>query len=445
LPWLPWLGLALVAGLVCAESVRIGLALGGAAALGAVGFLCATDSGIRVLAVALVASTFVTRFKFAAGGVHFRPEDFLALAGLVAVVSRTGSGNSTVRHALSHSTVRYLGLYVLWSVLGSLLFSPSALSSLKICGWLVLDLIILVVVVTAFSSEAIEDTATKCAVFAFIAAGVLYVVGTHIGFGVQLAQSTSYGTKSAYGLSYEANILGSTAAIWVFLGVTRGNTRLISDRWRTLLVATGLVALILSYTRAAVAGLVLALLVWAMVAGYGATTTLVRRLGAFLVLIAIVLALVPSVGGPVYKKLSQVTNLASPTGVTRVGTTKKALSDLDHGGWLFGLGLNSYGQRHLDPTRPNQDIAGYIGAFPIEVLYDGGVIGLGLLVAALLATKPWRSRRPARAAGALVVFLVGSLATSPFWLGSTWVLIALAIASDVHGSSPERGATPAAR
>jgi hypothetical protein len=58
-------------------------------------------------------------------------------------------------------------------------------------------------------------------------------------------------------------------------------------------------------------------------------------------------------------------------------------------------------------------------------------------LAGLLGLRPIARRHRGRAIGALIVFLGGSLATSSFWFGGTWILFALAILSMGSGPSPQ--------
>jgi hypothetical protein len=41
--------------------------------------------------------------------------------------------------------------------------------------------------------------------------------------------------------------------------------------------------------------------------------------------------------------------------------------------------------------------------------------------------RPLRRKRPGRAVGLILIFLVCSITTSTFWFGSTWLLIAMAL------------------
>ena len=112
-----------------------------------------------------------------------------------------------------------------------------------------------------------------------------------------------------------------------------------------------------------------------------------------------------------------------------------ALGDI-HGSTdvLLGLGLNTFGQRHLDPTVPELDRAAYLGNLPLEIFYDTGLIGVLLIVAAVASMRPLQRERPGRAVGLILIFLVCSITTSTFWFGSTWLLIAMALQRAPRGA-----------
>ncbi len=100
-------------------------------------------------------------------------------------------------------------------------------------------------------SKTLERVGSAAAVGAAIAAIVLWVLSSSglIAFGTQ--QETLTGAPAAYGLSFEANILASTLAIWLFLILTGSR----SNRFRAVALALLGTALVLSLTRAAIIGL----------------------------------------------------------------------------------------------------------------------------------------------------------------------------------------------
>ena len=130
-------------------------------------------------------------------------------------------------------------------------------------------------------------------------------------------------------------------------------------------------------------------------------------------------------GGPtgLSGKFSQG-DLGSGTGKVRFDQWTTALGDLHGRSLLTGLGANTYGERHLDPTQPGRP--GYLSNMWLSVVYEGGLIGLALLVAfggLLVWSLPARWRAAAIALGA--AFAVLNVFTSSIWFMTTWLLAAL--------------------
>lgn len=414
--------------------VCLGIALGWsivaepklAVVLLAVGACLAVQAiGVRRLLVVLIVATFVTRFRIVVAGFHFMPEHVVLVAALLSLALSTRLNR--VWTVLRSPTVLLLGLFIAWATAVSFLQAPDRSASLAIAGWLALDWLILVFALAAVDdSKTLERVGSAAAVGAAIAAIVLWALSSAglIAFGTQ--QETLTGAPAAYGLSFEANILASTLAIWLFLILTGSR----SNRFRAIALSLLGTALVLSLTRAAIIGLVLGLVVWAVLEGRVARRHVLRSLAAAAVAIAALSVFAPTVTRPFTTKLAAATEFKSGTGRLRVESWTSALGDI-HGSAdaIVGLGLNTFGQRHLDPTAPELDRDYYLGNMPLEIFYDTGLVGVLLLVAALASMRPLRRARPGRAAGLIVIFLVCSIATSTFWFGSTWLLIAMA----VHG------------
>jgi O-Antigen ligase len=432
--------------------VCLGIALGWAVVeepklavmLLAVGACVAAQAiGVRRLVLVLIVATFVTRFRIVVGGFHFMPEHVVLLVALLSLALSTRL--SRVAAVLRSPTVLLLGLFIVWATAMSFLRAPERTASLAIAGWLALDWLILVLALAAVDdTETLERVGAAAAVAAAIAAIALWVLSSAglIAFGTQ--HETLTGAPAAYGLSFEANILASTLAIWLFLILTGAR----STRFRV--TAFGLLgtALVLSLTRAAIIGLLLGLAVWAVLEGKVALRRTFRSLVAGAVAIAALSLLVPSVIAPFTTKLAAATAFNSGTGQLRVESWTTVLGDIhDSTDALLGLGLNTFGQRHLDPTVPELDRAYYLGNLPLEIFYDTGIVGVLLLAGAVVSMRPLRRKRPGRAVGLILVFLVCSITTSTFWFGSTWLLIAMALRgrhSRQPAPSPHAEARPVA-
>lgn len=388
----------------------------------------ARGRGLLVCAALLIAATFVTRFRYEVAGFGFRIEH-AALVFVVLVVLQTGRLRTAVRIATRPYFVA-LGVYVVWLAIVSVFFAPAPASSLAIVGWLAMDWVMAVAIASAFVDRvgSLERIGLWAAMCAFAIALGLWFIG---GFGLQTEYVT--GQRSLYGLSYESNLLGSTAAIWILLAMT-GRSH---PTWvRYMVAAAGSIVLLLSYTRAAVLALAVGLVVVA-VGQRRLRRQVVRAAVPLLVVLASAIAVTPSTFAPVIDKLSQVGAVNESTGARRTGAVEIARSDLaeDPLKIVTGFGANTFGQRHFDPSRPGEQIPAYLPVFPVEVIYSGGLVSLGLLLFAFARLLP--RERKARSLGVAAVFLVSSLATSPFWLGSTWLLIGWAAAAR---ESRQRGA-----
>jgi O-Antigen ligase len=385
--------------------------------------LAAQALGVRRLVLLLIVTTFVTRFRVVVGGYHFMPEHVVLLIALLSLAMSTRLDR--VWAALRSPAVLLLGLFVAWGGVVSLMRAPQQSSSLAIVGWLALDWLILVLVLaTVEDSTQIERVGSVAAVGAAAVAIFLWGLSSVglIAFGTQ--HETLTGAPAAYGLSFEANILASTLAIWLFLILTGAR----STRFRVAALCLLSCALVLSLTRAAIIGLLLGLVVWAVFEGKVARRRVLRSLAAAAVAIAALSVLAPSVSAPFTRKIAEATDFSSGTGHLRVQSWSTAVGDI-HGpaDVLLGLGTNTFGQRHLDPTVPELDRGYYLGNLPLEIFYDTGLVGVLLILGALATMRPLAREHPGRAAGLIVLYLVCSMATSTFWFGSTWLLIAMAL------------------
>jgi hypothetical protein len=382
----------------------------------------------RWLLATLVLAQYVTRFRIPVAGARLLPEQVLVMACLVRAIG--GGRSADLLAGARHRTVQLMGLFVAWSAVVSLLRSPAPAKSLAVSAWLGFSWLILVVLAGLAPSTAWLQrqlvagaaAAAACAIALFAAARTL-----GISYGLQVEYVT--GAQAEYGLAWEANILGSTLAVALFIAATAPD-RTIPRTVRRFVVPLLLVALLLTLTRGAVVGLIVGGIAWA-----GLSPRLAwRRLGPAVAVTACVLAglvsLSPSTATPVAIKLGALVDASSSTGAFRVQTWNDAVADVRNAGAtgaLVGLGVNSFGQRHLDQSRPTQDLPAYLGNVVLQILYDTGLVGAALLVAALASCWPAGSDGRRRALGLLLVVLVSSAATSTFWFGSTWSLIALAV------------------
>jgi hypothetical protein len=129
--------------------------------------------------------------------------------------------------------------------------------------------------------------------------------------------------------------------------------------------------------------------------------------------------------------LGKFGSLGGQTTSFRINNWQTAFGDLHGVHWLIGLGTNSFGLRHIDPTSVHAAATrpGYISNLPLQALYETGVLGV-LLLALACGFLVVRSRRRWRTAALLACFLVVAVATSPFYLAYFWLLLASALVGE---------------
>jgi hypothetical protein len=387
----------------------------------AVGLIVVQTASRRLLLTLVVAATFVTRFRITVGGLHFLPEHFVAACLLVRLI--LDGKSSAMWRVLTDRTVVLLAIFIAWEAVVSLLQAPQPAKSLPIVGWLALDWIILIVVLASLQDTVqLERLAARFNVSLAIIAVLLWLA--YVGAGSALGTQGGYasGGRAVFALSWEANVLAGTLAVWGFVGLSSRHSSV--QRLGRIGAPLAIAAIAVSYTRSAVIGFALGLIVWTA-SGDRLAVRKVGRLVAISLGAVVLLGFVHQVATPVEKRFTKLLALNSGTAAFRMDSVRTASKDLHGIDFVVGRGAESFGQLHLDPTRPGQPA--YIGELPFQILYDSGLVGFALLGAALASLRPLARMHAGRALGVIVVYLVAATATSPFWFGWTWVLIALAI------------------
>jgi hypothetical protein len=377
----------------------------------------------RVLVPGLVLGAFASRVAVDVATVSIRPEHVLTLLLALALVVR-GWGHALLRQAFA-APAGLLLAYVLYSTVISAVSSESFLRSAVILGWLALDWILVASLLTIRPSrELIHDALAWGVAISGAGAIAVWVLGAATGSTLGLQQANDE-PPAAYFLSYEANILAGFLVLGglTLLGSGSGRRR----SWRTAAAFVGFAALPVTQTRAAVLALAVGLGVLLVLS---ADARMRRRLAVLAAAAGIGATAVIASGAVdvqrLFGKFTALLDLTSGNGGYRVTIAKMALGDLDSAqAVLFGLGTNSFSQRHLDPTRPGENVEAYLATLPLQILYDTGLVGV-LLIAALVVSLLRRARASARAWAVLAAFAVVSAATSPLWFASTWLFAVLA-------------------
>jgi hypothetical protein len=387
----------------------------------AVSLVVVQTASPRLLLIVLVAATFVTRFRITVAGFHFLPEHFLAACLLLRLM--LAGKSSAISRVLTDRTVLLLGMFIAWEAGVSLLQAPQPAKSLPIVGWLALDWIILIVVLATWRDSVQLERLTARFNVSLAAIAVLLWLA-YVGAGSALGTQGGYtsGGRAVFALSWEANALASTLAVWGLVGLSSRDAAV--QRLARIGAPLAIAAIAVSYTRSAVIGLALGLIVWTA-SGDRLAARKVFRLAAITLGAVVVLGFVHQVATPVEKRFTKLLALNSGTAAFRMDSVQTASNDLTGFDFVVGRGAESFGQIHTDPTRPGQPA--YIGELPVQILYDSGLIGFVLLATALASLRPFARKHTGRALGVLTVYLVAATATSPFWFGWTWILISLAI------------------
>lgn len=414
-----WVTLAALSGaLVGGGSSRAQLAVVGAWAVLLFALLCPTEIIIALIMVGV----FVTRPKLPLAHFGLRLDDVLSVALLVRL-AWTGHSRRVATTLVSKQTL-WLSLFILWLFITSLVNAPNVSSSMTIVGWLTLDLVLFVGLRAADPDPRILMKWGLVGVAANALAAVALWVGA-VAFNSHLGIQTdpTYGGPASFVLSYEANILAIFLVLFalaVYLQPAR-----VKLSWKSVAVlALVVAALPITHTRSAIIGLALGVLVfWLSSRG-----RLPRRLAPAMIigtmLLLASLVVLPSATQNAFAKAGKLADFSSGTGLYRTSNWAVAIQDLSGpAAYVGGLGENSFGQRHTDPSRPTQDVPAYLGNFPLQLLYDGGILGTLLFVAFLASMRP---RGPLARRWLVIGFayLIMASATSPFWFAGTWVLFA---------------------
>jgi len=253
-------------------------------------------------------------------------------------------------------------------------------------------------------------------------AGWVLAVGTGITIGAGLDPMVG---MRARGVSFEPNILAGTAAMWTFILLTQ-QRRLRAREW--VFVAFAVVAIPLTTTRVAFVALAVGLCIFALSMGvrvWRLAPVALVGLGALVIL----QVAQPSALASITEKFGDL-RFTNQTSSYRLDSWRIAVQEMSGTDWLVGKGTNSFGLRHIDPTHPGENLPYYLGNLPLATVYDVGLIGFVFLVAAALifVLRKGPDRHLVRRVAALVMFLLLSIGTSPFFFSLYWLFIALALA-----------------
>lgn len=422
LPWrAPWwwaaVAAAAAASLVVVQSSGASLAI--VIPVGIAGSALLALLPFRWLVIAMILASGLTSVQVAVAPVNLRPDIMFVPAVLISCLVH--GRRDDLLHWARHPVVVLLGAFVALQYVVSVLAAPDPARSVSVATWMLLNLFVVVLTLVCFGDDrrTLLRWLTVTA-FVIVASGCIGWLLAK-GFGVALGATTAGQDVRANGIALEPNILAGTAAIWAVIILTSAR-RLRTFDYAFLLLC--LLAIPLSVTRAAAIALAAGIALYIALNPRNISRVAVVALIAVAALV-LIQAVAPSQSTSLSQKL---VNYGDQTATERFSSWEVAIGDLSGPGWLFGLGTNSYGQRHLEPTLLPARVPAYLGNLPLQTLYDSGLLGLGLLATAglLLVRTGDRKRRLA----VMVTFIAISSATSPFFFGNWWLFIALALAQD---------------
>lgn len=326
-------------------------------------------------------------------------------------------------HALQRRAPLLLAGWIVIEAASSLASSVNTAASLWVVCWHVSNLLIVGLLCAAFEDDrkGLEKVGLRAALLVAasgLATWAWAAVTHHDNWGANTI--SGFGIR-AHGLAYEPNILAATAIMWMMILIT-DQQPVRARQW--IRIALLLAVVPLTSSRAPILALVVGLAVYVLsrpgIIGRVLPLALFGALG-----VAGISAFAPSAFAPIFAKLSAF-SFQDQTAQYRYNSWHLALADLhDSSGWAWGMGANSFQQRHLDPTRPGENIGYYLGNLPLQMLYDTGIVGCLLLGGAGLALV--HAGHLSRRLALMATFTAIALATSPFAFSSWWLFIALAL------------------
>jgi len=447
---LPWVAGSAGLGILSVESPLLAAGVGVTAALAVL--------PLMALFAVLVLATAGEGFSMQVAGMTFRPDMLVATVFAVRALTATPRVRSG---AVEAALVAFMALQVVTSGLHSV--DPAA--SIRSAAMLGFGVLAFFGVRAALATRDRLLTAVRIALvvaLAAAAAGIAllaasYVIGST--FGVTRLETLS-GFPAITGFAYEHDVFGSSCAAVaiVFLALWREANPLLSRQAAAVSFWICAGATLLSLARGAWLGLAAGLLVSWLAGGRRAQpmTGLVLTSAVVIALIgAGALAFssqsVTDVGAGTASAVStqaqQALNLRSSTGARRLVEWKTSLAEVRSSLW-FGLGTNSYGQRHFERTISGPKPA-FVGNWFVRILYDSGIVGLFLFLAFAVPIV-WPDARLRNAKGDLApiaraltfgctVLAVSYLATDALLLVWPWVLLGLTRAARVLSAEQEWG------
>lgn len=264
---------------------------------------------------------------------------------------------------------------------------------------------------------------------------------------IQIDPITNHATT--YATMWEANIFGSFEMVVFSLALSQVLAAFGSGRradWRLWALVIALLSLLISFTRAAWLGALLAVVYQVFRARHDlrldARTLKLMAAGAA----AIGLLFMIGAGSTLMSRALSVGELNAGSFAFRLIRYQHAIEGFVSSP-LLGLGTNSFGQRFIDLSQ-GPDARDYLPSLFLQALYDTGILGFAVMIgffAALFRGLRQIRRRAVTVEGrcwaagctaTLAAILVAYQTTSAYWFGFSWVFFVLVVVLAEHGVAP---------
>jgi hypothetical protein len=468
------------------NSENLALILLSVGAAAAVAWLSATRPGVAFGILFLMAA--LSRWTVSTQLGNMRLEQPAIVAGFAALLVAPSRLDLRRLRALWRIGASF-GLYLACLTLSSVLFAPDRADSLRMTFWTGLSIcggllaFLLLARGNARATEWILASGYLQAGVALVCAVLFFTIGPVVVAGGEPAPGVIQPLSSlpkVFGLSWEANLYASLVAALSIIGLNRllSGGRLVDK----LLVPFMVAAIALGVTRGAYLGLAGGVAIYAVFAvapGRLPAPQDIRRIGKRMVPVAgsllagLAVAAVllqggrppntplafkfPSWGGgPVAVASGQPSPTPGPTPEAtpfvvlppndtvafRAERIPEALADVKNS-LVIGLGANSFGQRHADPSQ--NGAPDHIAIMALAALYESGVlgaaglgIGFGLILLLIFKASRRRVDRGTMAAyaGALACLLVTYQATSALNFALIWLIAGAGLAAATKPADP---------
>jgi len=445
--------------------------------------------GTDLLLVGVVLSSLLGRFSISVGEASVRPEHVATVALLVWMLF-SPDRRAALFGRLRDPLVLLLGSWVAIGIVSTALFAPSRSASLPITVWLCADVVLLACLLALVDRMGVVELAGVAVVLPWAALGVVAVALAAEGmsnWGVQF--DTVFGVYAAYATAYEANVFASFVAAWALVLVWRSGPSLLLSISAAIVVPLAILAAQTRASLVGLTCGLLAMIVMTWRSWWRAPAwwRMLRAPAFMLVGLAVVILVgpvksfghitpaVPFASSPTPTSSSSPTPAYSspspspqraetprttpsagpsltPTPAPSTGSslllperpdklthfgfgdnfeyrrlvTATALTDMSGARWVVGNGINTFGQRHDDPTLVG--VPGYISSLPVQLLYDTGIAGVAVFVAFIVVVlRRVPPQRRSLAVPLLIALGITMSFTSSLWFSTTWLLIAILV------------------